>query len=134
MSLIHRLFGAESDAAVLCPRCERAMEGHDEAACQRRMSRRYFFGLVGAAAVTSVAAPSVGGDFSLFDLETGALISQRGISLADILAMQLELIRPKLIHLYEHSDAIGSLLKREQEHRLAALSESVTDYLLVQPS
>lgn len=35
MSLIHRLFGSTSDATLLCPRCERSLDGHDDAACAR---------------------------------------------------------------------------------------------------
>lgn len=31
MSLIHRIFG-HSDA-ILCPRCEKPLEGHDDGAC-----------------------------------------------------------------------------------------------------
>lgn len=54
MSLIQRIFG-HSDG-LLCPRCEQALEGHDEKACGRRMSRRYFFGL-GAAAIALGMAP-----------------------------------------------------------------------------
>lgn len=59
MSLIHRLFGSRSDATVLCPRCERSLEGHDEADCARRMSRRYFFGLAVGAAASVYVAPSI---------------------------------------------------------------------------
>ncbi len=43
---------------LVCPRCERSMEGHDEAACSRRMSRRFFFQSVGGAAA-AVAVASV---------------------------------------------------------------------------
>lgn len=53
MSLIHRIFG-NSDG-LICGRCERSLEGHDDAACARRMSRRFFFGVcAGAAAVATV--------------------------------------------------------------------------------
>ena len=57
MSLIHRIFG-NSDAALICPHCERALVGHDAAACARRMSRRWFIGaMAGAAASLVVASP-----------------------------------------------------------------------------
>lgn len=44
-------------AALLCPRCEKPLDGHNAAACERRMSRRYFFGaaLGGVAAAVAVA-------------------------------------------------------------------------------
>jgi hypothetical protein len=43
-------------SGLVCPRCEKALEGHDEAECARRMSRRYFFGVAaGAAAVIAGA-------------------------------------------------------------------------------
>lgn len=41
---------------MVCPRCETTLEGHNEKACERRMSRRYFFGVAaGAAAVLGLA-------------------------------------------------------------------------------
>jgi hypothetical protein len=43
---------------LVCPRCEKALTEHDEEACARRMSRRYFFGLAAGAAV-ALAAPGV---------------------------------------------------------------------------
>lgn len=37
--------------ALVCPHCERELgESHDDAACSRRMSRRYFFGVAAGAA------------------------------------------------------------------------------------
>lgn len=52
LSSISKLFNG-SDGLV-CPRCEKPLEGHDEKACEMRMSRRYFFGL--AAGAVAVAA------------------------------------------------------------------------------
>lgn len=65
MNLIQRILG-HSDGLV-CPRCERSLEGHDDGDCARRMSRRYFFGL-GAAAIALGMAPKLptisNGDFN----------------------------------------------------------------------
>jgi len=57
MSLLHRLFGSTSDATVLCGRCERALDGHDAKACERRMSRRFFFGVCAGAGVAAATIP-----------------------------------------------------------------------------
>lgn len=59
MSLFSRLFGkTESSTEILCPHCERSMgAGHDVDACARkRMSRRYFFGVLGGAAAVLAGA------------------------------------------------------------------------------
>lgn len=40
-------------AELACPRCEKSLAEHDEAACARRMSRRFFFQAVGGAAVAA---------------------------------------------------------------------------------
>lgn len=53
MSFLTRLFGTTATSTeILCPHCERSMDaGHDVEACARkRMSRRYFFGVLGGAA------------------------------------------------------------------------------------
>ena len=44
---------------LVCPRGERPMEGHDEAACARRMSRRYFFGLGAGAVAAAIVVPQL---------------------------------------------------------------------------
>lgn len=44
------------DTSLHCPRCDKSLEGHDEAACARRMSRRFFFQVAAGAAVV-VAVP-----------------------------------------------------------------------------
>ena len=42
---------------VLCPHCEKALGAeHDEKACRRRMSRRFFFGLAVAPLAAAIAA------------------------------------------------------------------------------
>lgn len=40
---------------IYCPRCEKPLDGHDEGACARRMSRRFFFGVVGGGLVAAQA-------------------------------------------------------------------------------
>lgn len=40
---------------IYCPRCEKPLEGHDDGACARRMSRRFFFGVVGGGIVAAQA-------------------------------------------------------------------------------
>lgn len=47
------------DAGMVCPRCEKPLEGHDEAACERRMSRRYFFGVAVGAVAGAMALPKL---------------------------------------------------------------------------
>lgn len=60
----------ETAGGLVCPRCERSMEGHDEAACQSRMSRRYFFGVAaGGVVLAAMAKP-------LFD--SGVAIARAG--------------------------------------------------------
>lgn len=49
--------------SLVCPRCERELDGHDEEKCRRKMSRRFFLGaatgIVVAAAITSVIPATV---------------------------------------------------------------------------
>ncbi len=45
---------------ILCPHCERPLEGHDAGHCARRMSRRFFFGLCAGAAGAIVAPEQPG--------------------------------------------------------------------------
>lgn len=55
----YRIFG-NRESEILCPHCEETMEeGHDLDACARkRMSRRYFFGvLAGGAALITIPEP-----------------------------------------------------------------------------
>lgn len=43
-------------AELICPRCEKPLAGHDEEACARKISRRFFFQAVsGAAAAAAIA-------------------------------------------------------------------------------
>lgn len=52
-------FNSKPGAGLVCPRCEKPLEGHDEAACVRRMSRRYFFGAMAGGAVLAAAGPEL---------------------------------------------------------------------------
>ena len=48
--------------SLYCPHCERPLDGHDDKACARKMSRRWFFGVcagAGVAMAASVAAPAI---------------------------------------------------------------------------
>jgi hypothetical protein len=58
MNWLSRIFGKSESTALICPHCEREMEGdHDLDACaQKRMSRRYFFGVMGGAAAAVTVA------------------------------------------------------------------------------
>jgi hypothetical protein len=63
LSYLRREFGSTGlsvggPEGLVCPRCEKALSEHDEEACARRMSRRYFFGIAAGAAV-AVAAPEL---------------------------------------------------------------------------
>jgi hypothetical protein len=44
---------------LVCPRCEESLEDHDDTACARRMSRRYFFGVVGGGLVAAAVGPQI---------------------------------------------------------------------------
>lgn len=70
-----------------CPRCEKPLEGHDDAACARRMSRRFFFGALTGGVAAAVVVPElvhVGMDAGVADLTAAvvALPSKHGMSLS----------------------------------------------------
>lgn len=66
------------DAGLCCPRCEKPIEGHDEAACERRMSRRYFFGVAAGVAVAVAGASAVPALFEVEPpLESGIAIARQ---------------------------------------------------------
>jgi len=49
-----------SGDGLACPHCEKPLEGHDQAACERGMSRRYFFGsLLGGVAAAATAPKAI---------------------------------------------------------------------------
>lgn len=47
-------------SGILCPRCEEPLEGHDEEKCARRMTRRHFVGVWGAAIAVAYGVGSDG--------------------------------------------------------------------------
>lgn len=60
MSILSKLFQPKTPNGILCPHCERPLGAeHDEAHCQRRMSRRFFFGAALGGVVAAAAAPVV---------------------------------------------------------------------------
>lgn len=50
---------------LYCPHCERTLAGHDEGHCRRRMSRRFFFGLVVAPLAAKMSMPVKMFDYSM---------------------------------------------------------------------
>ncbi len=115
MNLIQRLFGSATDATVLCPRCERAMAGHDDAECSRKMSRRFFFRTVGGAAAGVALAPPIAIVWAEDAIPNGGVItSATAIDFTptvDLVALQLEKVRSKLTVMFESSDAIAALVQ-----------------------
>lgn len=51
---------------LVCPHCERPLEGHEDKACRRRMSRRWFLGALGGV-VAAVVLPKRVPTGGLFD-------------------------------------------------------------------
>ncbi len=54
MKLFQSLFQQHPEGLV-CPRCEKSLAAHDDKACERRMSRRFFIGMSSAAVVALAA-------------------------------------------------------------------------------
>lgn len=88
MSFLSRIFSPKSPG-LHCPRCEKPIDGHDEGACARRMSRRFFFGtLAGGVAAAVVPRIPTGGlfdpvrniaaDYADMRDRTAALVLARG--------------------------------------------------------
>lgn len=55
---------------ILCHECEKPLEGHDDAGCRRRMSRRYFMGAVVGAAFAARAAAAKQAELERSDGDT----------------------------------------------------------------
>lgn len=51
------LFKSKPDTGLLCPKCERPLLEHDEGACKRKMSRRFFLGAT-SGIVVAAAIPA----------------------------------------------------------------------------
>lgn len=80
MSLLTKLssiFRPES-AGLVCPRCDRELEGHDEERCDRMASRRYFLQTIIGAAVAAPLLPNVhiGVDFSAESFLTSQVLAE----------------------------------------------------------
>lgn len=58
LSKLSSIFRPES-AGLVCPRCDRELEGHDEDRCDRMASRRYFLQAIIGAAVAAPLLPNV---------------------------------------------------------------------------
>ena len=72
MSLLGRIFG-QKEPNLICPHCEKELVGHDDAACQRRMSRRFFFGAMLGGVVAAAVGPALVEQFVIpaaYPLET----------------------------------------------------------------
>jgi hypothetical protein len=54
MDFLRGIFSPK-DEGVVCPRCDKAIVGHDEAACSRRLSRRFFFGAMAGGLVVATS-------------------------------------------------------------------------------
>lgn len=52
-------FKRDESSKLVCPRCERELSKHDDAACQRGISRRFFFGVSAGAVAAIVVAPRI---------------------------------------------------------------------------
>lgn len=107
MSLIHQPFNSQSETTILCPKCERSLDGHSEADCARKMSRRYFFGLGAAAAAIALGlAPKL----PRLTEESWATIKAREIVLGVGDRLSINFTRTTLTN---HNALISVLLKRE---------------------
>lgn len=49
----------KATGGLICPRCEKPLEGHSEADCARKMSRRWFLGATLGAVAGVVIAPTL---------------------------------------------------------------------------
>src|SRR5260370_16329601 len=48
-----------TESVLVCPRCEEPLANHNEGACARRMSRRYFFGICAGSVGALIIAPNL---------------------------------------------------------------------------
>lgn len=103
------------DTVVTCERCgEPSSLGH---VC-KGVSRRYFFGLLAAAPLVAYAAPKVS---CLVETDLVTAVGAFGasvdkglyVSYSDILAAQMERIRPQLMDWYETSSRIARTIQSD---------------------
>ncbi len=103
-------------ATLHCPRCEKSLTGHDDAACARRMSRRFFFQVAAGAAVV-VATPEVlprlfrAGDVLALDSLSAIRKGNRFLTTEEVTHAMLEVLHNNLIHIQmasKHYDAAFS--------------------------
>lgn len=118
MSLLSRIFG-NRDSEILCPHCERSMEsGHDLEACARkRMSRRFFFGVMAGAAV-AVSAPQLIWPTSPIETPGNILLTVEPITNEALLVLQRNLM-------------IGKQLKMNWESSFADPRDRIGDVIHV---
>ncbi len=119
MGLIQRLFGLGQ--GILCPNCEKPIEGHDDSACRRRMSRRYFFGALGGGIVTAVVAPAIIGD----TLEQPYIEVVHHLGSTDYgFLYQIEKIRPRLPQIFMSNPIFESSPISKQYFRIPLKTEA----------
>jgi hypothetical protein len=83
------IFRPHADHGILCPKCEKPLEGHDEGNCKRKMSRRFFMGaatgLVVAAAIPAAVSKSRSGlTFDRLSPQIGRLVDDARIEAGNI--------------------------------------------------
>ncbi len=95
---------------ILCPNCEKPIEGHNDSACRRRMSRRYFFGALGGGIAAAAIAPTIIGDLSeqpsirvIHDLST--------TNLDVIFQVQIDKIKPHLVEIFHSHEASNEIIQ-----------------------
>lgn len=85
LARISSIFRPDSSGLV-CPRCDRELEGHDEDRCDRMASRRYFLQtMIGAA----VAAPLLPNVHIGVDMASGASFTGNSILTAEMVTREI---------------------------------------------
>lgn len=85
---------------LLCPRCEEALDTHDEEKCRRRMTRRHFVGIWGAA-----VAVAYGGDKILLATESQVKALEKQFQRAAYMVSHRRgIVSTSLIHIPQPDD------------------------------
>lgn len=105
-------------AGLVCPRCEKPIEGHDDAACERRMSRRFFFQAVAGAAVAVSVAPQI-----ITELAEG-LVKPSGNTFLTINQINFEML--KVLH---NNTDLARRLTRRYDSEFAKEGRKIGDTL-----